>query len=49
MKEQMTILNDLKNGNQEIGFAESEITIAEVLPEYAQMLCDSYNNSTNKE
>lgn len=48
MNEQMEIMADLINGNVEIGFVDSEMTIAEVLPEYAQMLCDSYNNLINK-
>jgi hypothetical protein len=43
MQEQMVVLADLKNGNQEIGFSDSEVTVAEVLPEYAQILCDIYN------
>jgi|GEM_PF-2039624 len=47
MHEQMEILADLKNGNVEIGFVNSEITIAEVKAEYAQMLCDSYNKHIN--
>lgn len=48
MKEPMTILADLKNGYVEIEFEESEITIGEVLLEYAQMVCDEYNKSFNK-
>lgn len=43
MEEKMTILTKPKNGKVEIGFKNKELTIANALIEYAQMLCDIYN------